>query len=621
MNERWVVGYVEYAINVGLFITLDSGENRELFVDDIYRVVPHMPLNERLAVLVDDDWNVSNADVFYKQLEAPALRRTTDKRIAVANRNGEDPEGANNIAKNLANFWAQLSDGYWTVEGFGYALEESQTDCYQHSSRYCNTEMRTAFNNLPENEKPAWYPNYWHIIGGSPPPNRNVCGTATLGGSAGVTYSYCGFSTTAHELGHNFGLLHSNTEDKDGNQDEYADKSSIMGSHSSEGLHPPNAYYLGFYQQDEVRKITSNSQFIVCPWEMSKTMRAGNEKPFNIIEPGEDTSFRGNFFVSVRKQRGTPLGYKEGVLYIHKANSASWLLDEIGPGKESRVIPGVTVKHLKHENEVSLVEVIYDNDSSNPVPEVIQDEKFPEPENHSEVSEAHDGLWYNPKTNGQGFDIHIKNGRMNLYWYTYSEHGSLGDSLRWYIAECDLSNGPEVFDLYTVEDATFNDPSAGKVKQIGKGQFYCLDEKNGFFSFLTEVHGRGSFAVTKFADSNSSKDGSWYDPARNYEGFTFRFLDEGKRCIGFWYTHGLNNPYLGPAGREWYLLDGERQSDGSYLLQALSTSNQYKFQEYNLYDVDYKNAGQVKLTPDGDRFVFESDMKNRILKSKLQRIF
>lgn len=621
MDERIVIGYVEYAVNVGLFITLDDNTRQELYFEDIYQVL-EMPLNRKLAVLVDEDWNLSKAEKFFQEIEAPALINTTDKRIAVAYRRGGNHEAANQMAQNAANFWAQMSEGYWTVTGFGYALPEEYADCYPHFSVYCNTEMRNTFRDLPDEQKPDWYPNYWHIVGSN---KEGACGTATLGGNRGVTYLNCGNTTLFHELGHNFGLMHSNTEDENGVKDEYHDRTSVMGSHAAAGLHPPHAYALGFYQDNEVRHINKNSQFVICPWEMHKTMRADNEKPFNIIEVEPPPRAQEKYFVSVRKQRGNPNSSgEEGVVYIHRANKASWLLDEIKPGEESTRIPGVTVKHLENKNEVALVEVIYDNDNSIPKPDTIKDERFPEPLAHVEVSEQHDGLWYNPKMNGQGFDIHIKNGRINIYWYTYVDTKvGLQGSKRWFVAECDLTNGPEVFDIFTVEDAEFTDPSAGSVYYIGKGQFYCFDENTGVFNYLTEEHGRGSIPLVKLATSNSPEDGAWYNPSREYEGFTFRFMENGERCVGFWYTHSTsnNNPHIPvPASRIWYSLEGRRQEDGSYLLDCMNTKS-YEFLEYNLFDVEYDVIGQVTLTPKGDKFVFESNINNRELTSELQKIF
>lgn len=620
MSERIVIGYIEYVIDQGLFLTLDDGTVQELYMDDMYRIVPYVPLNCRVAILVDENWNVSKSENFFYELEAPALRNTTDKRISMGIQRGGDHDAGLNMARSAANFWAQMSEGHWTVRGFGFAIKEEYANCNPHFSEYCHKALYDTFIGLPN--RPDWTPNYWHVAGGS---REGACGSATVGGNRGVTYHTCGQSTFRHELGHNFGLLHSNVELPDGTREEYEDRTSIMGSHAQEaGLHPPHAFELGFYKEDEVRRINKNSQFVVCPWEMNKRMRSNNEKPFNIVETDQYVG-REKHFISVRKQRGTPHGAEEGVVFIHRANSASWLLDRIAPGEESKRIPGVTVKHIEHKNEVSLVEVIYDNDKSVPNKEKIQDEKFPVPLAHTEVNQAHDGLWYNANMNGQGLDVHIKGGRMNIYWYTYqSPVKGVGSNKAWFVAECDLKNGPEVFDIFTVEDADFNNPSVGDINVIGKGQFYCLDNNNAVLSFLTKDHGRGSVNLTKLAASDSPNDGAWYNPNRNKEGFTLRFMDNGNRCVGFWYTFSTsnNNPFFPiPASAIWYMLDGTKQEDGSYVLDCINTDGEYRFLKYNMYDVDYEVIGQVTLTPKGDKFVFESNINNRELTSELQKIF
>jgi hypothetical protein len=610
MTERIVVGTILYDSVDGFNLLTEDGDFHRLDIEEERGF--EMPLNEKVAILVDENWKVSDSYNFFEPVGAPKLVNEKNKRIVVFSRSG-NADSAEGLAKYSNNFWSQVSEGYWTVDARGYALDQQYSDCRPEPYSYCSDAMRRTWSSLPEEDKPDWYPNYWHIAGGY---YQSMCGQALVGGSVGATYSDgsgCGATTTAHELGHNFGLRHSNALDFRGEAVEYADKTSVMGGHGAEGLNIANVFYLGFFKEDEVKVISTNSQVVVCPWEMSKSMRAENEKPIIIIDNG--STERARYFVSVRKSKGYPYAPNESeVLYLHKGSNDSLLLDELKVGESSDKIPNVTITHLEHENEVSLVDVKFDNQNEAPNSEEIYPVAFPNHIDGVELSDKHDGLWYNEKMDGQGFDLYVKNGRMNMYWYTFRNT----IMPEWFTIAADLTNGPELFDIYMTEGGSFSDPASAEPVVIGKGQLYFLDDKNGVFNYITQMHGRGSIPITPVVTSNGPKDGAYYNPDRNYEGFSLRFLNEGERCVGYWYTYRDTNRFFPELDKNWFLLDGVLQSDGSYLLDMNILKG--NFIQYN-DEAEPRLLGQVKLIPNGDGFVFESTVENYELTSQLQKLF
>jgi hypothetical protein len=472
--------------------------------------------------------------------------------------------------------------------------------------------MREAWAEIPEDEKPDWNPNYWHIVGGN---NPTACGSAILRGSIGATYSGsgCGTKTTFHELGHNFGLPHARLIRDDGSIKTYGDHTSVMGGDQAYGLNVVDIHRLGLHRTEDVRTIESNSMFVACPHEMAHLMRKENETSINIISNGSGPTY----FVSKRKTKGFPYKTTDGRLFIHHNDAGySNLIDSLSVGESSTKIPGVKITFVKSENEAALVLAEFDGDSSTTVQDDILPEAFPTPDAQIELSTSHNGLWYNSKMYGQGFDLHVKNGKMNLYWYTFVDDITNVNSSDWFIAEANLTTGPEEFDIVATKGGRFSNPSEARPEVIGRGQLYFMDETNGVFNFNTEVHGKGSIPITSIIRTNGDMDGAYYNPDRNHEGFTFRFIDD--RCIGYWYTYTEPNIYF-KAKPKWYLLDGVRQDSGEYKLELFSASGSFIGYEEK---ANISSQGFVTLTPsDDETFTFESDIKNKVITSKLQKLF
>lgn len=606
-----------------VYLELENGDCITLVFENVERSY-EVPLNVLLSIVVDENGVVPDIDKFYQQVEL-GLRNRTDKHIIVFNRGREDSDDeqlisvAKRRAKDLKDFWQQFSLGYWSVEATGYALKPELRKCNYKPRSYCAQEMIQSYHDMPEEAKPDWDPVYWHILGGTA---KGLCGQATLGGSRGVTYGTCQADSSQHELGHNFGEHHARKRAPDGSIIEYGDPTSIMGNSSSRaGLNAVNMYRLGLYSEDEVNVITTNEQVIVCPHELDKEMRKPNEFVYNIVKSPTN---RKVYFISNRKRKGHWQLYRtneEGLIYIHERdnNAGSILEATLRVGEESDVIQGVTVKNLEFKNEVNKIEVEFAQDISRTTQDEIDTRVFPEMLNGVELSEVHDGMWYNPTFNGQGFDVFVKDNRLALYWYTYNTgRYSQPD---WYLATAELKEGVEQFDIYTTKFGRFDNPARAETIKVGEGQIYFFNNDRGIFTYNTEEHGKGAINLQRLVAKQSENDGVFYDPKRNGEGLTVRFLNDGKKVVATWYTYFAKGNFITGLSKRWVSLDGVRNDDNTYTCKVLRTSGD--FMRVNTDPVEFANIGEATLTvsPEGEPQTFKSTADNMVVELDLKRIF
>lgn len=610
-----------------------TGEANEFFIeleDETYVPIEFenpdrawdAPLNEMISIVVKNGV-VPDVDNFFKPIYSGMFARTnlTDKHVAIFSRGREDSDTdalirtAESRSEDVKDFWRRPAKGYWSIEAAGFAIPEGERDCNYFPRVYCIHEMKTAYAAIPDNQKPEWNPTYWHVLG---PRVKNLCGQASLGGTAGVTYG-CASDTTNHELGHNFGLHHARRRKSDGSIDEYGDGTSIMGnSPNRAGLNAVNMYDLGLYEQYEVRAITTNMQAVICPHELAREIRHDNEIVYNMVKSPVNNQ---TYFISNRKGKGGFGLYRNstpGLIYIHlkDRDGGSTLEVSLEVGESSDAIPGVTVENLEFFNEVNLVEVKFKNDTSEVTKDEINRNPFPELLNGVELSEVHDGLWYDPDYNGEGFDLFVKNNKMSIFWYTFGDDSYGGPE--WFLGSTILAEGVEDFDILTTKGGLFHDPTKATVIKEGTGQVYFFDEDRGVFTYNTETHGRGSINLTSLHKREDARDGAYFDPARTGEGLTIRFPDDGKRCTMIWYTYDYKSTILGPGTRTWFLVDGKLVGD-EYVCDVYMTTS--RFQKINLDDVKLSKRGEATLRFNDDgSMVFDSTVENYTVTLNLTRL-
>ena len=276
----------------------------------------------------------------------------------------------------------------------------------------------------------------------------------------------------------------------------------------------------------------------------------------------------------------------------------------MSPGSRKGLESGVRIEYLEYANETAKVNFIFQDQYDIEENEIPVD--FPEKLLSTELSEDHNGLWYNDDFYGQGFDVQVRNNKLLVYWYTFNEKN---DSRRFYFGSCDLAEGTETFDLYTTDSGTFDDPTTAKAIKAGRGQLYFFDKNNGVFNYNTDEHGRGSVEITPIAFSQHDMSGVWYNPERNYEGFSIQFFDQLNSCTAFWYTYGPKTSSSSISKQRWFMCNGSKVSDTEYDLTIYEvTGGRWMFFD----DVVVKSVGTAKLTIIDSGLNWDIDSKLKI---------
>jgi len=620
MKNGILIGISRYLPGNGCYLEQEDGSNIYLTFENEQRV-DELIMNIPVAVVIEDG-KVPDKDNFWQEVPvfSAGSRNDTTKYIAMGGINFTAPH-----RDAVRNFWLTFAHKFWDIRVFSFEIDEEGKDCNYMPNTYCGSDLKRSFDDLPDDVKPDWNPDYWYVYGGY---HRTYCGQAILGGRNGVSYvgnlGCGGADVVNHELGHNFGLHHASTN-YNGNYVEYGDGTSIMGNRKDrQGLNAVNMYHLGLYDQDEIVNVTKNTELVICPHEIPKEARFSNESVYNIIK-GTDGKM---YMVSTRKHRGGQhilknLNNNDSVWIHEMRNYRSVLVDAISSKADNQVstiIPGVKLTHLEYSNEVSRVRVEFDNDTTKIESNEIITEPFPEKFAQIELSEDHDGLWYDPIRNGQGLDLHIKDGKAVLSWYHYPDDKPYGTT-DWIISSFDIGEGIEKFDLWSTSGGKFENPASADKVKVGEGQIYFTGPDTGIFQYRTEKFGRGHFPISPVIRQTSPSNGAYYDPQRDGEGFTLRFLDDGERCVGYWYTyeHRINDPIKKYHRRRWFMLDGNLV-DGKYQLKTYRVDGQ--FLAINVKQPATEELGISVLVPKTNRnFQFISTVPDYNIDIEIKRLF
>lgn len=500
---------------------------------------------------------------------------------------------AQRFAIELETYWRYHSKGKWDVRVVGDVIE---SDCQATPPMFCGKFMveHSRTLTLPE----GFEPNYFHAL--TDVAGTGWCGQATLGGTFGATYRNCNVHTTIHELGHSFGLHHATSETETGESSEYGDDTCVMGSafHLT-GLNSPHMLYLGFEDKREVKYIEQSEQVLLAPIELPPQILHENEYQHLIIKNSKIS-----YYISLRKKKTPyPVKGKEDTLYIHSSTqsmggSNTKLLKKIKLG-ETFSRDNFKLKYHEYSNETARLDVVI-NDQ--PVQNTVKiSDEFPKHISSVELGGKHAGVWADKLYDGQGLDIHIRNGRMLLMWYTMNDSGHR----RFFYGTCDLKNGPEEFDIHTSTGGTFERPQMAKVQKVGRGQLYFYDDSHGVFNFNITEFGRGSMSLHPVAYSSDPRNGLWVNPDRDQEGFTIQIFDHVNIATCFWYTYGSSK---NSGGQRWFMCSGGPSGDTTYDMKIYEVLNTYGLHTSN---PDMSVVGSAKLdTSDGKmKFTYDIDSK------------
>lgn len=453
-------------------------------------------------------------------------------------------------AKEVQDYWRRMARHVWDVEVRGYLMEGVQRCTPPLFARDDIT------NYINEYGLDGFEPNYFHVHGDF---NPNFCGHGQLPGNRSATYlSYggCGVKTMIHELGHNFGLWHASTRFPNGNTVQYGDNTSIMGSSAVvRGLNSPNRINLKLEDDREIYDIDHTQQVLLAPVELSKHSLHPNQYQHVRIKINRE-----QYHLSMRKMKDRGGFYYNGaapeLVYLHEHNvreKSFREMPDLKPGDEVELTIGAKIKYLEYTDECARLAVYYNK--NDPAPPHIEMPTGLSPATVFTPPEEilHNGLWFNGWFDGQGFDIHIRNGKLILYWYTFDQED---DGRRYYIGTADLdgwrSQVPE-FELYTTKGGTWEDPTKHESVLAGTAQVTFLEHHIALFKYYTEEHGHGSIELQMAAPSLAAASGVYYDPKRNGEGYSIQFFPENDSLVAYLYSYG-------PRGdQRWYWIHGFRK--------------------------------------------------------------
>ena len=448
-------------------------------------------------------------------------------------------------------------------------------------------------------DNPNGYNYKWyHAWSGA---STNICGWGQVGRPGSMTYQSCskGSGTMIHELGHNFGLRHSQTvtgNETDGyTVSEYGDTSCRMGKGVS-GFNSYQFHKIGGLLDHQVGTPQSSESFVVVPIELSEhAMHPGEVKAVSkghwmFSTRDYSTNPYGGGSSSTGKKMGTSKIYHHTYQYPglpdstgiaagdNRGKTQSWgqrAERDIGSGK-ILIDDDLAVSNEHDTFTKRVLKYVADGGEVPADPEITMG--FPQQVPGVSLEEWHSGLWYNPDMDGQGFDIDIHNGRMVLAWYTYGNwpiSGINAAQQKYYIASCPLTEGLEEFDLVTTDGGTFENPSQRTERVAGKGQIYFFNETQGVFLYDTEDHGYGAVEITRLLEpSKDDRNGFWFDPERNGEGMSTNIIapkttanpSDVPRINAFLYTYDRSVvDHVGRAQKDstqrWFLLDGLLDKD------------------------------------------------------------
>jgi hypothetical protein len=429
------------------------------------------------------------------------------------------------------------------------------SDCEADASWYCKTAIRRQMDSMTtEDFEPEWF-NIW-----VPWATAGKCGIGTMFGHYSTTWAGCTYGTNIHEHFHNLGLHHAMR-----NNAEYGDSTSIMGSSQrTPGLNSPEMLQLEI-NNTELVEITKSTRIVLVPAEIPESSLHKEEVQHVLID---------GVHISMRKSVGHPYmanGDTAGDVFVHETGvgdtyyeklKTNWIAT-LRPQSRVQVTPRVVIDYINYANGAALLDIEFDGVPASNFLDINTDMPEPVPV----IDPLHNGLWYNPDFDGQGFDIQIKGDRITVTWFTYDV---IRTAPRWYIASGSIYDAK--LDLYTA--------TPDVLELIGTIQVHFNDSSTGVVHYNTTEHGRGTARVQALFLGQDDRSGIWTSPGIEREGFSGHF--HGEEITLFWFTHGF--------GQRWFMLSGSAAELGVYEVTG---------GRFLMYDqVDIRQVGTATLDND-----------------------
>jgi len=482
-------------------------------------------------------------------------------------------------AAEVQKYWRNYCRNAWDVQVRAYIMEGEEN---AHPPYYAKGDMRKY---MQTHDMAGFVPNYFMVHGGT---SQGLCGQATLGGNYSVCYlsHSCNVKTAIHEFGHNLGLHHAGTWEN-GEWTEYGDHTNVMSSVTvARGLSSTHLVSLNVESDREILIVETSQQVFAVPIEMPGIGMHPKEWQHIIVRKVGYNDVH----LTLRKSQGTlyPAGNPNtdpSILYIQERtqdNHSARYIPDMKVGMIEKLFNNVVVEYKEYKNETAKINILFDlNDVIVDSPILLG---FPDKIPGVILEYGHSGFWHNNYYNGQGLFIKaIKDiygiDRLIGFWYTFNERER---SRRFYMFNTQMSDAIEEFDLITMVDGDWTDPTKAKELVVGRGQLYFYGQERGVFNFnLFGAQGRGGFEITRTAPALSNLlDGAWESTGRTGEGITCQFIDNMNMPDGsivdfftsIMYSYGPR-PYNFTHGiiqtQRWYVINGTKQEDGNYVVTFL----------------------------------------------------
>jgi len=190
------------------------------------------------------------------------------------------------------------------------------------------------------------------------------------------------------------------------------------------------------------------------------------------------------------------------------------------------------------------------------------------------------GSWYEPATNGQGFEIEVfpnmvaaGTGSVQVSWFTFDTVAGGANRQRWYTLSGSMVSGQPTASLtiYQNTGGNFNAPPITNGVQVGTATLSFDTCSSGQLSYnFTDGSGRtGTIPLTRIAqnvtcsatsarptNADFAFSGNWYDSLTSGQGFTVEVNPNNGSVFVPWYTYAPAGASAGAAGQRWYTASG-----------------------------------------------------------------
>ncbi len=204
------------------------------------------------------------------------------------------------------------------------------------------------------------------------------------------------------------------------------------------------------------------------------------------------------------------------------------------------------------------------------------------------------GSWYDPATNGQGFEIEVYpdlngpgQGLLFAGWFTYDVAAAGGR--RWYALSGSVGNTEPnaVLQIFSEEGGNLDAPpivNAGNA--LGEATVHFSDCTTGALTYnFTDGSGRsGNIPLTRLTPNETCSpggdngapptdyllSGNWHDPNTSGQGFIFDMSPGISNLFAAWYTFAANGQQIGGASsQDWFTLQSGHFVDGDTALAGI----------------------------------------------------